>query len=180
VSTKFTAGVRTNGRTEVENRVNDGFLGPKMSVFQVYQGLNERTKGQTIDDMIRCLRDHVGPFALQTCYREMKDSLFYTTSVIHLPEGVRNWRMLNTFTNDAAYISTQWLLSLITGRGLRVKQLLRISHIGSLSSTHCLAILDNESYLCDCCMGTNLGIPCRHYFQALTSYKGLKFHLGLV
>lgn len=31
-------------------------------------------------------------------------------------------------------------------------------------------------------MGTNLGIPCRHYFQALTvvKAKGLQFHVGLV
>lgn len=88
--------------------------------------------------------------------------------------------MINEFTNDAAYISTKWLLRLITGRGLRVKQLLKITHIGTSATPHCLAILDDGNYLCDCCMGTNLGIPCHHYFVALSSVKNLKFHLGLI
>ncbi|PPQ81028.1 hypothetical protein CVT26_002883 [Gymnopilus dilepis] len=53
VSTKFTAGVRTNGRVEIENRVNKEFADPKTSIFQVYVRLNERTQGQAADDMIR-------------------------------------------------------------------------------------------------------------------------------
>ncbi|KAF8914327.1 hypothetical protein CPB84DRAFT_81962 [Gymnopilus junonius] len=88
--------------------------------------------------------------------------------------------MINDFTNDSAYISTRFLLRLIQNRGLRVKQLLKITRIGASSTPHCLALLDNGNYLCDCCMGTNLGIPCRHYFVALSSVKGLKFHLGLI
>jgi len=29
-------------------------------------------------------------------------------------------------------------------------------------------------------MGTNLGIPCRHYFQVLTKVQGMKFNIGLI
>lgn len=46
VSIKFTAGVRTNGRAEVENRVNQYFSGAKTSFFQLFSSLNERTKAQ--------------------------------------------------------------------------------------------------------------------------------------
>lgn len=53
VSSKFTAGIRTNGRIEVENRVNKQFGGPKSTCFQLFQALNERTKGQEVDNMIR-------------------------------------------------------------------------------------------------------------------------------
>lgn len=89
--------------------------------------------------------------------------------------------MLSQFKNDNAFISTKWLLRLINGRGLQVIYLLRITHLGT-SATHYLAVLPDNRYVCDCCMGMNLGIPCRHYFQALTvvKAKGLQFHIGLV
>lgn len=89
--------------------------------------------------------------------------------------------MLSQFNNDKVYISTKWLLRLINGRGLNILYLLRIIHLGT-NATHYLAILPDNRYVCDCCMGINLGIPCRHYFQALTSVKakGLQFHVGLI
>lgn len=88
--------------------------------------------------------------------------------------------MISDFTNDSAYISTHWLLRMIIGRGHRVQHLLKISRMGTVRTTHSLAILNDGLYLCDCCMGVMLGIPCRHYFQALTVVKGLKFHLAVV
>lgn len=88
-------------------------------------------------------------------------------------------RMVNSFKNDNAHISIKWLLSLITGRGLNVQHLLRITHLAT-SATHYLVLLADGQYSCDCCMGLSLGVPCRHYFQALTSVKGLTFHLNLV
>lgn len=87
--------------------------------------------------------------------------------------------MMNNFKNDEAYISTKWLLRLINSRGLEIQHLLKIVNRGT-KTTHFLAILQNDSYLCDCCMGMNLGIPCRHYFQALTRMPALSFHIGLV
>lgn len=88
-------------------------------------------------------------------------------------------QMINTFANDNARISIQWLLRLIYGCGLKVKHLLRVTHLGS-SSSHHLTILTDGRYICDCCMGTNLGIPCRHYFQVLTKVQGMKFNIGLI
>jgi len=52
-SFQFTCGVRTNGRVEGENRVNKLIGGPKKSAMQLFNGLNERTTGQGVQDMIR-------------------------------------------------------------------------------------------------------------------------------
>jgi hypothetical protein len=52
-SFQFTCGVRTNGRVEGENRVNKLIGGPKKSAVQLFHGLNERTQGQGVQDMIR-------------------------------------------------------------------------------------------------------------------------------
>ena len=87
--------------------------------------------------------------------------------------------MINVFSNDNARISVKWLLRLIDGRGLKVKHLLQVTHLGT-SASHHLTILSDGRYICDCCMGTNLGIPCRHYFQVLTKVQGMKFNIGLV
>ena len=87
--------------------------------------------------------------------------------------------MINSFANDNARISAKWLLRLIDGRGLKVKNLLQVTHLGTGASHH-LAILKDGCYICDCCMGSNLGIPCRHYFQVLTKVQGMKFNVGLV
>ena len=37
------------------------------------------------------LRQYVGPFALQTTYREMRQSMYYCAEVLQLPEGHRTW-----------------------------------------------------------------------------------------
>ena len=87
--------------------------------------------------------------------------------------------MMNNFENDDAYVSTRWLLQLITGRGLVIEHVLRIVHTATEKSHH-IAILQDKRYICDCCMGLNLGLPCRHYFRAWTDVKGLPFHVGLI
>lgn len=51
VSNIFTAGVRTNGRVESENRVNKTFGGAKKTLKQLFDSLNERTDGQTVKEM---------------------------------------------------------------------------------------------------------------------------------
>ncbi|KAL4259473.1 MULE transposase domain-containing protein [Pleurotus pulmonarius] len=159
VSSQFVAGIRTNGRCEVENRINKSFLGPKVSLKQLFDYLNDRSKGQTVQDMVRVrdssrrqhdnpiervfpgplkqLRAYVGPFALHTSFKEMSASVYYQISTLLLPDGVRTWSeyafhvtrevgfnwvdheemsgAMNMFQNDNAYISTQFLLRLITG-----------------------------------------------------------------
>ncbi|EDR08148.1 uncharacterized protein LACBIDRAFT_297917 [Laccaria bicolor S238N-H82] len=87
--------------------------------------------------------------------------------------------MLNSFENDNAHISTKWLLHLIKGRGLQVTHLLCVTHDGT-DAFHMVALLPNDNYVCDCCMGMNLGIPCRHYFRALSAIKNLKFNIEVI
>ena len=70
-SFQFTCGVRTNGRVEGENRVNKIIGGPKKSAMQLFNGLNERTTGQGIQDMIR-VRDV---------------SCFFCSSIVLLPNS---------------------------------------------------------------------------------------------
>ncbi|KAG6825545.1 hypothetical protein H0H92_003318 [Tricholoma furcatifolium] len=67
---------------------------------------------------------------------------------------------INMFTNDNAYISTQWLLRLINNCGHRVEHLLRVTQINT-SATHYVAILADGSYV-------------------LLKMPNLKFHIGLI
>jgi hypothetical protein len=53
VSNVFTAGVRTTGRVEGENRINKAIGGPKKSFLQLFDGLNSRTEEQTTKDLIQ-------------------------------------------------------------------------------------------------------------------------------
>ncbi|TEB23720.1 hypothetical protein FA13DRAFT_1597587, partial [Coprinellus micaceus] len=198
---KFTAAIRTNGRVESENRVTKTFGGPKTNVMQLFDGLNERTSGQSVQEMrkardssrrqhprtietmfpgvLSLLRQLAGPYALQECYKQMEESVFYRVEVVPLPHGVRNWQMINMFTNDNTYLGAKWVLRLIHSRGLQVRNVLRVVHQGT-GKQHLVALLDNKSYVCDCAMGMNLGIPCRHYFSVLTSVREFRFHISVV
>lgn len=53
VSNIFTAGVRTTGRVEGENRINKLIGGPKKTNLQLFNGLNERSEDQSTSEMIR-------------------------------------------------------------------------------------------------------------------------------
>jgi hypothetical protein len=53
IGSTFTAGVRTTGRVESENSVNKIIGGPKKSLLQLFNGLNERANNQTENDLIR-------------------------------------------------------------------------------------------------------------------------------
>ncbi|PBK61694.1 hypothetical protein ARMSODRAFT_864235, partial [Armillaria solidipes] len=179
----FTAGVRTTGRVEVENRTSKVIGGPKTSLYQLFVALNERTDGQNVKEMRQArqiCREILGPFALNTIYKQMELSLCYQTEVLQLPHGVTSWKMISSFSNDSAFISTKWLLRLINGRGLNVKYLFRVRHLGPTGAEHYLAVLPDDRYICDCCMGLNLGVPCRHYFQVLSKSPNLRFNVGIV
>lgn len=52
ITTKFSAGVRTNGRAEVENRTNKAIGHPKKTLLEVFNGLNQRTDDQNTLDLI--------------------------------------------------------------------------------------------------------------------------------
>ncbi|KAE9385191.1 hypothetical protein BT96DRAFT_785229, partial [Gymnopus androsaceus JB14] len=183
----FTVGIRTSGRSESEQRVLKVFTGPKKSLFQVFNGLNERTAGQSAQSLARILfasilallRDHACPYALQTCYHEMQESLFYTTTTLQRPNGMRNWNMFNDFTNDKAYVSTKWIIRLVINQGLQIRHIFRVKRLAGVA-THYVIVLQDGRVICDCCMGLNLGIPCRHYFQLYTKVEGLTFSIGII
>ncbi|KAJ6596407.1 hypothetical protein DFH09DRAFT_905426, partial [Mycena vulgaris] len=168
----FTAGVRTTGRMESENRVNKAIGGPKKSLRQLFDGLNDRTNDQTGLDLIR-------PYANEKCHREMEESMFYTAEVVQLPSGTRDWHMINTFEDDNIYIGAKWLMNLIRQRGLRVKHLIRVVHRAT-GASHYVVLLRDGRYLCDCCMDTNLGLVCRHFFVLWVTIQDLPFHLSLI
>ncbi|KAG6912960.1 hypothetical protein DXG01_010809, partial [Tephrocybe rancida] len=112
-SHQYTCGIRTNSRVEGENRVNKAIGGPKKSLKQLFDGLNERTDGQTVQEMTKSrdssrrqhptsiesifpgplslVRQYAGPFALKTCYEQMELSMFYRVETVLRPEGVDNW-----------------------------------------------------------------------------------------
>ncbi|KAJ6543450.1 hypothetical protein DFH09DRAFT_928671 [Mycena vulgaris] len=201
VSIIFTGGIRTNGRVEVENRITKVISGAKKNLFQVFTGLNERTEEQNKAELVRVressrkkhpgqleslfkpildlLRENVGPFALQTCFKQMELSMFYSARVLQLPEGICDWEPRNTFINDNTYIGTRFLLRLIRERGLVPAHLIQIIHTKT-GATHIIALFNDGRYLCDCCMGSNLGVVCRHYFVAWVKIPGLPFHISLI
>lgn len=89
--------------------------------------------------------------------------------------------MISTFTNDNAYIATQWLLRQVLQRGHTVETLIKvIRRMEGTETVHVLALLRGGSYVCDCMMGTNKGIPCRHYFAVLQRSSNVSFSLSLV
>ncbi|KAJ7667377.1 hypothetical protein B0H17DRAFT_1142782 [Mycena rosella] len=223
ISVLFTAGIRTNGRVEVENRITKAISGPKKTLFQVLNVLNERTLEQQVDEHIRVrdasrkqhptqldslfkpildlLRKYAGPFALNTCYKQMSLCMFYSASALQLPDGIRNWSdyaialgdselgyewenneeqsSRNNFSNDGAYIGTRFLLRLVREQGLVPSHLIKITHTET-GATHIIALLPDCRYLCDCCMGINLGVVCRHFFIAWVKIPGLPFHISLI
>ncbi|TEB30170.1 hypothetical protein FA13DRAFT_1733987 [Coprinellus micaceus] len=87
--------------------------------------------------------------------------------------------MFNRFENDSAHISPVWLVQRAVDRGLRVTHLLKITHLSS-RVPHFLLVLEKDQYMCDCAMGLNLGVPCRHFFHAWTTFGGLRFQIGLI
>ncbi|KAF8190680.1 hypothetical protein K438DRAFT_1546217, partial [Mycena galopus ATCC 62051] len=78
--------------------------------------------------------------------------------------------VLDSFADDSIRISAQFMLRLIADRGWVCEQLFKISHYAS-ATVHFIAVLDNGHIICDCMMGTNLGIPCRHFYTLLRSFK---------
>ena len=87
--------------------------------------------------------------------------------------------LLNGFSKDAVHISAQYLLDLIAGREWECIALCQIWHYATQASHH-IAILQTGHFICDCMMGTNLGIPCRHFYAVLLMPSSpVQFHLGL-
>ncbi|KAF9035138.1 hypothetical protein BJ165DRAFT_1355927, partial [Panaeolus papilionaceus] len=86
---------------------------------------------------------------------------------------------INHFTNDNAYISTKWLLRLILSGEQKVRNLYWVQCI-STTTFHILVILENGNYVCNCCMDSNAGIPCWHFFQVMLKVHMVKFKIGFI
>ncbi|KAF7302905.1 hypothetical protein MKEN_01252800 [Mycena kentingensis (nom. inval.)] len=136
-------------------------------------------------DILDQLRQYAGPYALQTTYKQMELSVGYLAVQLQRPPEYRRWSdyivavnheagyewhseeagsTRHDFTNDHPYISLEFLLKILRDQG----------------ATHILALLPDGRYACDCCMGTNLGIICRHYLIAWSRIPGLPFHISLI
>ncbi|KAE9395627.1 hypothetical protein BT96DRAFT_826003 [Gymnopus androsaceus JB14] len=156
-----------------------GIGGPKMTLFQVFNSLNERTSAQSAQDTRRVLDVTCNTIHIEICYREMQESMFYTTTPLQRLQGVRDWSLTNNFTNDKAYVSTQWIIRLVLKQGLHIRHILRVKRL-NLAATHYVIVLLNGRVIRDCSMGLNLGIPCRHYFQTFQKVEGLTFSIGMI
>ncbi|KAH6874625.1 hypothetical protein BKA70DRAFT_1480019 [Coprinopsis sp. MPI-PUGE-AT-0042] len=149
------------------------------------------------------LREHITLYAFQRSYEQMKESMYYTVDSFMLPAGSRSWNdwavavrnepgfswadsetsngpgMFNNFSNDCAYISTKWLLRQTLERGNIVEQLYNVKRgVGEATVEHVVAALRGGSYVCDCMMGVNLGIPCRHFYAILRRNQNMALSLG--
>jgi MULE transposase domain len=82
VSHKFTCGVRTNGRVEVENRITKAFGGPKKSLKDLFDGLNERTNGQSLQETLR-VRDVSVNFYKRPLFKCVLTSLWQSSRRQH-------------------------------------------------------------------------------------------------
>jgi hypothetical protein len=86
---------------------------------------------------------------------------------------------MNDFSNGFAYIETHWLLRLVQRQGLVPIHLVKITHINTTAAP-IIAIFPDGHYICDCCMGLNLGLVCHHYFAVWLKIPGLPFHISLI
>ncbi|KZW01721.1 hypothetical protein EXIGLDRAFT_691741 [Exidia glandulosa HHB12029] len=185
VSIAFTAGTRTTGRVESENRVNKSLGGPTVTVKQLFNKLNLRTSAQTAKE------------TMQLC--QMENSMFYKVEVLRLPPGHQHWtdgaigaetlpeqlpaqedlQSMDPYASDIICLSTKYVLSVIASHKLRVTHLFTVKHTSS-HATHTMAVLDPHRHVCDCMMLTNLGVPCRHFWAVWQNVQGMLFHIGLI
>lgn len=83
---------------------------------------------------------------------------------------------------DEEYIASDWLFLQIAQNRWNVRAVYRVVFTGLEGKAQHLVVLleGDDAYICDCCLGTNLGVPCRHYFALLRNSAHLRFHLALI
>ncbi|KAE9386417.1 hypothetical protein BT96DRAFT_839265, partial [Gymnopus androsaceus JB14] len=57
--------------------------------------------------------------------------------------------------------------------------ILQVKRLNGIA-THYVIVHTDGCVICNCCMGLNLGIPCRHYFQLFQKVEGLTFSIGMI
>lgn len=70
-----------------------------------------------------------------------------------------------------------YLLELVQERKWTLRRLYKVSQYGS-AVRHYVSMLESGHFVCDCMMGTNLGIPCRHIFTILVMTQAT-FHISM-
>jgi hypothetical protein len=103
---------------------------------------------------------------------------FRNNLITRFPHAIQS--LLNNFSEDSIHISARYLLELTTARGWTCEAIFQIKHYAG-QSVHYLAVLGHDWHsFCDCMMGVNLGIPCRHFYAVLRCMRPfVRFHLGL-
>jgi len=84
--------------------------------------------------------------------------------------------LLNPFSDDTTTVSISYLLELLHQRAWNILRLYKISRYNS-DIHHYVTVLESGHIICDCMMGVNLGIPCRHAFAVLYT-TDVMFHLS--
>jgi hypothetical protein len=87
--------------------------------------------------------------------------------------------LLNSFCEDMVHISVRHLLQVVAKQGWSCMSVFHVTQYAT-NVSHYIAILDTGHPICDCMMGTNLGLPCRHFYSVLRASDSICFHLGLV
>jgi hypothetical protein len=70
------------------------------------------------------------------------------------------------------------LLELIRERGWEVTHLYKVMRY-NCDTCHFAVVLANGHVICDCMMGINLGIPCRHFYSLLFMTSTVVFHISM-
>ncbi|KAJ6589210.1 hypothetical protein B0H19DRAFT_922955, partial [Mycena capillaripes] len=167
VSRHFTCGVQTSGQVESENRINKLIGNSKTPLIDLTNRRHHATSTDTLfSQLLQLIRQHCVAYTVQKSYDQMECSVYYEASLVSFPAGATTWGVLNSFADDSIRISAQFMLHLIAERGWICEHLFKISHY-ALATVHFIAVLDNGHIICDCMMGTNLGIPCRHFYTLL-------------
>jgi hypothetical protein len=55
---------------------------------------------------LKILREHAGPYALQTCFKQMELSMYYRTEVLQLPEGMGDWVSTRFYLFPTCFVVT--------------------------------------------------------------------------
>ncbi|KLO11148.1 hypothetical protein SCHPADRAFT_795290, partial [Schizopora paradoxa] len=199
---EFTAGIRTNGRVEAENRVNKLVGGAKTTAFGLFLSMNDRSCDQCKNEMmavrqtarhkheadieqifpgpLAMLRAYCGPFAIQTCYREMQLSVFYLCEALKKPQGreTEPW-VSNDISDDHAYVVLHYVLLEVQARRLTIRAIFKIRHL-STGAIHYVVVLTDNRVICDCGKLMNVGVICRHIARVFQDLRDLPFHISII
>lgn len=87
---------------------------------------------------------------------------------------------INIFESDEPFVAPSYLFQLVQQHRLQINQVYQIAHRGATSSSHLVLCLTDGRHVCDCCMKSNLGVPCRHFFATMAAVPTMCFHIGSV